>query len=220
MKVLFLRVGIDKGCGGRLSPIAKDHSFEYIPIPEGASTINGLRYSDLKARQGGTLAQVIGRDGFTHHDPDFEAFRYGEPSEPNRSQLLRLRFPDHLVFYAGFAGDETESGTCFVIGYFVVRVVHRINAAESWPPPSLAYLPNAHFRRVHREDSLVIVEGESSKSKLLSHAIQLSDRNHQVLPAVSQAIGFSGSVKRAIGRWVPDSHVESALGWIYGRRRG
>lgn len=31
---MLLRVGIDKGCGGALSPIFKDGSFEYIPIPE------------------------------------------------------------------------------------------------------------------------------------------------------------------------------------------
>ena len=31
---MLLRVGIDKGCGGALSPIFEGANFEYIPIPE------------------------------------------------------------------------------------------------------------------------------------------------------------------------------------------
>lgn len=216
VKILFLRIGIDRGCGGRLSPIATDRTFEYIPIPEGCPTINGIRYSDLPSRSGGRLDQLLGHDGYAHYDPNFVAFSYGEPSHPKRSQLLRLSSDDYLVFYAGFQGESLVSGTCCVIGYFVVSNVHRIAPGESWPPPSLSYLDNAHFRRLQREDSLVVVEGETTKSKLLTHAIHLSDQHQEVLPSVYEAIGFSGSVKRSIGRWVPQTHIQSALSWIQG----
>ncbi|MBW9105813.1 MULTISPECIES: hypothetical protein [Paraburkholderia] len=36
-KILFLRVGIDRGCDGRLSPIEAGGRFEYMPIPEGGA---------------------------------------------------------------------------------------------------------------------------------------------------------------------------------------
>lgn len=61
-KILFLRVGIDRGCGGRLSPVEADGKFEYVSIPEGAPVHNALRYADIPSRRGGTLAQVIGMD--------------------------------------------------------------------------------------------------------------------------------------------------------------
>lgn len=61
-KILFLRVGIDRGCGGRLSPIEAGGRFEYMPIPEGAPVHNALRYADIPSRRGGTFAQVIGMD--------------------------------------------------------------------------------------------------------------------------------------------------------------
>lgn len=219
MKIIFLRVGIDRGCGGTLSPRFCDGSFEYVPIPESDQLLKGraVTYADLPARHGGTLDQYSGTTGATHYDPEFETFTYGEPSEPKRSQLLRLTTGDHLVFYSGFQGPGIAKGTCFVIGYLVVRAVHRAPMNEPWPPASLAHLHrNAHFRRQNPEPSLVVVEGEPSASQLYDVALQLSDANQRVLPSVEDSIGFGGSVMRAIGRWVPESHIDKALKWIRG----
>ncbi|CAN5116163.1 hypothetical protein BH11PSE10_BH11PSE10_08990 [soil metagenome] len=215
MKILFLRVGIDRGCGGRLSPIEVDGSFEFVPIPEAAPVEHGLYYSGIKARREGTLADVIGRDGLTHYDPEFVTYSYGEPSHPKRSQLLRLDKGDHLVFYAGFQGASIATGTCCVIGYLNVATVHAMKPEFDWPPAELSHLDNAHFRRVKREDSLVVVEGDRDYSRLLTRAIPISDAKQQVLPAITQTVGFSGSVMRAIGRWVPDAQVETTLEWIH-----
>lgn len=220
-KILFLRVGIDRGCGGTLSPRFADGTFEYVPIPESRELRDGkgVAYTDLRGRHGGTLDQYSGSDGFTHYDPEFETFTYGEPNEPKRSQLLKLGAGDVLAFYAGFQGPGIDKGTCCVIGFLSVCAVHRPHANEPWPPASLASLHrNAHFRRKNPEPSLVVVEGDPTVSRLFSVAPILSDKHQRVLPELEGVIGFDGSVMRAIGRWVPDSHAESAFNWLMSAR--
>jgi len=175
-KILFLRVGIDRGCGGRLSPIEADCSFEYVPIPEGEPVHNPLRYGDIPSRRGNTLAQVIGLDTPAHYDPEFVTYSYGEPSHPKRSQLLALNRGDYLVFYAGFQGDGIATGTCCVIGYFVVHAVHAMSADLPWPPAISVHLNNAHFRRVQREDRLVVIEGDKKSSNFVERRQSLEGR--------------------------------------------
>lgn len=217
MKILFLRVGIDRGCGGTLSPRFSDGTFEYVPIPESSELLagKGVTYSNLIAIHGGTLDKYSGSTGYTHYDPEFETFTYGEPSEPKRSQLLRLTTGDLLVFYSGFQGPNIARGTCFVIGYLSVRAIHRAPTNESWPPASLEHLHrNAHFRRRNPEASLIVVEGDPATSRLFTIAPQLSDENQKVLLNLEDVIGFGGSVMRAIGRWVPETHHDKAIKWI------
>ncbi|MBU1215707.1 MAG: hypothetical protein KKA63_10760 [Gammaproteobacteria bacterium] len=217
MKILFLRIGIDRGCGGTLSPRFPNGTFEYVPIPESSKLIDGkgVTYTDLIARHGGTLDQYSGSTGFTHYDPEFETFTYGEPSEPKRSQLLKMATGDLVVFYAGFQGPDIAKGTCFVIGYLSVRSIHQVSTDEPWPPQSLAHLhSNAHFRRSKPEPTLVVVEGDPAKSCLYSIAQQLSDDKQKVLPELEGVIGFRGSVMRAIGRWVPETHTKKAFEWL------
>jgi hypothetical protein len=217
MKTIFLRVGIDRGCGRTLSPRFADGTFEYVPIPESCELLpgRGVAYSDLAARHGGTMDRHAGLAGFTHYDPEFETFTYGEPSEPKRSQLMRLSTGDYLVFYSGFQGPDIATGTCFMIGYLCVRRVHQAPLNESWPPFSLEHLHrNAHFRRKNPEPALVVVEGEPSRSKLFKVALPFSDGKQKVLPEVEDVIGFGGSVMRAVGRWVPETHQEAARVWL------
>jgi hypothetical protein len=96
-------VGIDTGCGGALAPLFPDGSFEYIPIPEGQVTVEGrgVRFCDLPARSGGSIARFVPlrlRDGYAHHGPEFETFTYGDPTRNKRAQLQRLSSGDRLVF--------------------------------------------------------------------------------------------------------------------------
>lgn len=217
-KILFLRVGIDRGCGGTLSPRFSNGTFEYVPIPEFAEIIanRGVAYTDIFAKSGGTLDQFSGSNGYTHYDPEFESFTYGDPNEPKRSQLLRLCEGDHLIFYSGFRGVGISAGTCFVIGYFQVKMVHAVPTDGNWPPDTLQHLhSNAHFRRSKPERTLVVVEGDPKKSELFTFTKPLSDEKQFVLPHVVDVIGFGGSVKRAIGRWVPETHHDSTLNWLH-----
>ncbi len=218
MKILFLRVGIDRGCGGTLSPLFEDGTFEYVPIPDKEDMVapdRGVRYNNLLCRHGGTMERYAHQNCYAHYDPEFESMTYGEPNAPKRNQLLSLNHGDYLVFYAGFQGEQIEKGACFVIGYFVVNAVYLPPIDEAWPPQSLAHLHrNAHFRRKSAEASLVVVEGDSRSSKLLNGAKQLSDNRQIVLPAVQEIVGFGGSVKRAVGRWVLPSHCEKTVEWL------
>lgn len=216
MKILFLRIGIDRGCGGMLSPIFQDGSFEYVPIPERRDVIpgQGLTYAEISARSGGTLGRFKSGNTLAHHDPEFSSFTYGEPNDPKRAQLKHMSSGDCLVFYAGFQGPNVVTGTCFVMGYFTVAHVHAILTDEPWPPSELGHLKNAHFRRRNPESGLVVVEGSRSNSKLLVKAAQLSDGDQRVLPAMTEIIGFGGSVKRATGRWVPEAHIHLTKTWL------
>lgn len=217
MNILFLRVGIDRGCGGTLSPLFSDGTFEYVPIPEACELLpgKGVTYPELPARSGGTLDIYSNSRGFVHYDPEFETFTYGEPNNPKRSQLLRLMTGDRLVFYSGFQGSNIAKGTCFVIGYLTVRAIHPVPVAEPWPPVTLNHLHrNAHFRRKNPETTLVVVEGDPATSRLFNSALQLSDCNQKVLENIEGVIGFNGSVKRAIGRWVPETHHKSTIKWL------
>jgi len=222
-RILFLRVGIDKGCGRALAPLFSDGSFEYVPIPESAEDAGalGVRFGDIPARSGGSVAQFVPkrfRDGYAHHDPEFETFTYGDPTRNKRSQLLRLSTNDLLIFYAGLEpkGFEGEDAL-YVIGYFTVKTVHEIPDGPVWPPPEFERLRNnAHLRRAVPDSGLVIVEGDRVGSRLLDRAAPLSDASRNVLPELVEVIGFGGSVKRAIGRWVPESQLSSTSEWLMG----
>lgn len=83
-KAAFLRVGIDKGCGGILSPIFKDNTFELICIPEyynrkNEKNINEKRtYSNTRGKYGKYLIDYFPkgakkenhRDCIIHVDPE------------------------------------------------------------------------------------------------------------------------------------------------------
>lgn len=218
---VLLRVGMDLGFGG-LGPIFPDGTFEYVPIPDNPWRVSdrSLYFRDLPARSGGGVACFVPRkyvEGPAHNDPEFGTFTYGDPSKIKRGQLLRLSKGDMLVFYAGLRPPEQRLGSnLFIIGYFVVKHVHEVTNMEPWPPPALAHLwGNAHFRRSNADQHLVIVEGAQSASRLLSHAIPLSDTRQEVLPNMTKMLGISGSVKRAgAGRWVPPSHVQNVARWL------
>jgi hypothetical protein len=222
-RILFLRIGIDTGCGQALGPLFPDGAFEYVPIPERDEEVGsrGLRYGAIPARSGGSLARFVPRrfrDGYAHYDPEFDTFTYGDPARNKGAQLLRLGPGDLLVFYAGltptgFSGHDA----LYVIGYFSVSAAHAVPDGPSWPPAGLAHLGhNAHLRRARLDPGLVIVEGNPAHSRLLARAAPLSDEARNVLPHLVGVLGFGGSVKRAVGRWVPVDHLRPAAEWLLG----
>ena len=66
------------------------------------------------------------------------------------------------------------------------------------------------------DPGLVIVEGDRTDSRLLTRAGPLSDQARIVLPELKHVLGFEGSVKRAIGRWVPEQNLLQAMEWLCG----
>lgn len=220
-KGLLLRVGIDSGCGGTLGPLFPDGTFEYVPIPESAQyvSLRSLYFRDLPARHGGMLAQYVRakyREAAAHYDPEFETFTYGDPTRNKRTQLLRLEHGDLLVFYAGLRPVGSRAASrLYIIGYFTVASVASISAANSWPPPNCSHmLGNAHLRRNRPDDGLVVVCGQAQASRLLDRAIAVSDEAQTATAEVEKRIGVRGSLKRAIGRWVPSECLAEAVDWI------
>ncbi|MBI2292342.1 MAG: hypothetical protein HYU73_18905 [Betaproteobacteria bacterium] len=220
-RVLFLRVGIDSGCGGTLGPIFPDGTFEYVPIPESSEHVSprSLYFRDLPARHGGTLAQYVPRryrEAAAHYDPEFDTFTYGDPGRNKRAQLLHLGDGDLLVFYAGLRplGDRATS-RLYIIGYFTVASVESINPENPWPPTDAPHLlRNAHLRRNRPDHGLVIVCGHPQTSRLLGQALVISDEAQRATPETEKTMGIRGSLQRAIGRWVPSERIADALNRI------
>ena len=220
-QILLLRVGMDLGYGG-LGPLFPDGTFEYVPIPEDPARVSdrSVSFSEIPARSGGSVDRFVPSRYLNcpaHYDPEFATFTYGDPARNKRRQLLRLRRDDMLVFHAGLRPPEQRRGSkLYIIGYLVVRRVHEVTGLEPWPPPALERLwANAHFRRSEGDDALVVVEGSPTRSRLLKHAIPLSDARQDILPEMANILGLSGSVKRAgAGRWVSAPQVPTIARWL------
>ena len=212
MKAMLLRVGIDKGCGGALSPIFKDGSFEYIPIPESDPETHETRtYQNTSGRKNKPLAHFLPEkicDDKMHFDPEFETFTYGDPSSKRKS-LLKLNKNDLLVFYAGLTPYENDEypNALYIIGYFVVEDVADFNTLSEKEAHKFCnlYFQNAHIKKMDLEN-LVIIKGSKEKSKLLDKAILISEPHlnkigrpyHAVSPEMEQLLGIKGSIQRSI----------------------
>ena len=220
MKALLLRVGIDKGCGGCLAPIFKHGSFEYIPIPERSATTAKKLYSDLRGRGRRALAAFVPpklRYSVPHFDPEFTTFTYGDPTPNKRSQLAKLETGDLLIFYAGLEPPGTRGKSrLYVIGCFTVQEVYDFQkiAKAQWPGTLRKVRNNAHAKRRHRTEDLVIVKGNPKRSRLLSKAIPLGDSGNRVKRDVRPIVGRKCSILRAIGHWIDEQHVPKVINWL------
>jgi hypothetical protein len=195
--------------------------FEYVPIPESPQRVTkrSLYYRDLPARRGGSLAQYVPHrlcNAAAHYDPEFETFTYGDPTRNKRGQLLRLEYGDLLVFYAGLQPEGFQGANrLYIIGYFTVESVVSMKANAPWPPTNFRNLRgNAHLRRDRLDSGLVVVRGNAHASKLLERAVAISDEAQFATPETEERLGVRGSLKRAIGRWVPSERIADAVGWI------
>jgi hypothetical protein len=227
MKAMLLRVGIDKGCGRALSPIFKDGSFEYIPIPESdPETCETRTYQNTLGRTNSHLSNFLPSkicQSKMHFDPEFETFTYGDPSPSKRKFLLKLDKNDLLVFYAGlmpYQNDEYPNAL-YIIGYFLVKNIIDFNDLSEEETSTFCnlYSNNSHIKRYNGLTDLVIVEGDKNKSRLLDKAILISKPQlnkigrsyHAVSPEMEKLLGIKGSIQRSIPpRMIRDlEHVEN-----------
>jgi len=221
-KILFLRIGIDLGCGGTLGPIYPDRTFEYVPIPDDPQNVSpkSLFYADIKSTYGGTLDQFIPkrfRNHPAHYDPEFETYTYGDPTKNKSRQLLHLKLDDILVFYAGLRPPgQNHGGRIYIIGYFEIKSVEEVYLTIHWPPTKFKHLfANAHFRRAEPDEGLVVVQGKHETSRLLIKAFLISDDDQYILPKMEEFLGIHGSLKRSIGRWVSEEKANRVIEWLF-----
>jgi hypothetical protein len=229
MQIALLRVGIDTGTGGIHSPLFKDGSFEFIPIPD-RHGFDDRTYGSLKGRFGKPLIGYFPegmrarmKDHSVHVDPDFKTFTYGDPTVP-KSVLERLQRGDFLVFYSGLKGWSFQCNPAlFIVGFFEILLAQR---ADAIPDGTLAQLfrNNAHYRNRElfrkQRHQLVLIKG-SRRSRLLTKAVRISavgrDRLgrplHILSPGMQKIFGnFGGrvAIQRSPPRWIDPDHVARA----------
>lgn len=213
MKAMLLRVGIDKGTDGALSPIFEDGSFEFIPISErkGSKENSARTYKTTIGRTGKPMSTYLPKaieDRVIHYDPEFETFTYGDET-PKRGYVLKLLPDDLLVFYAGLAPFENaryESGL-YIVGYFTIKEVIDFNRL---PPEEVENRRQVCARNAHiianDTSNLVVATGVKSSSRLLDLAICISQvkrdkagrPNLAVSNEMQSCLGIRGSIQRSI----------------------
>jgi hypothetical protein len=226
MKGLLLRVGIDKGCGGCLSPFFKNGKFEFIPIPEDKETSETKTYANMKGRTGCQIGDFVPkriRCRHPHIDPEFDTFTYGDPTKIKRCQISQLDPDDLLIFYAGLQPEKSKTKPrLFVVGYFNVERVYNFDFKKiplRQHNSALKNLENnAHAKRYFKtkkyDKNLVIVKGNAKRSKLLSKPLLLGNHKNYMLTRLEPIFGYKGSLQRAVGHWIDKEHIAQVRKWL------
>lgn len=237
MRVVLIRIGVDKGAGEIHGPLFKDGTFEYIPIPDRfrGTGVDTRTYGTTKGKKGIPLIEYFPsrlRDKYRnqpiHFDPEFETFTYGDPNML-KARLRFLEKGDLLVFYAGLEGwDFNRDPALYIIGFFSVLCAD-LATSFSQLVRREHFSKNFHVRhRVVFEDQqgrLVLVKGDSAKSRLLQKAVLIScpgeDCNgrpiHILSPDMQKIFGdFHGrtSIQRSPPRWVLPESVRTAADFV------
>ena len=232
MKIVLLRVGIDTGCGGIHSPLFKDGTFEFVPIPDDRS-LDDRTYGNTIGRHGRALLEYFPNqrrpfmaDRSIHVDPEFTTFTYGDPTTPTR-RLRELEPGDLLVLYAGLEGwDFQMDPALYLIGFFEVEVAgiaSEIDDAMLRPFANNFHVRHGDLFREQRH-TLVLVRGTHC-SRLFRKAYKLgqterlsSGKPWQIISADMAKIfgrfGGIGSIQRSNPRWVDRDHIDSANKFI------
>ena len=184
MQIVLLRVGADMGCGGMLSPLFHDGTFEFLPIPDTVFQVDDRKYGEAKAKShDGNLSDYFPKNwsrekrklmsGMPMHvDPEFSTFTYGDPT-PNKRGLQSLAQGDLLVFYAGLAAWDFECpDALYIVAYFEIDRVVRAKD-HSRAELMKEFGGNFHVRNQQvfdeQQNRLLLYKG-GKNSKLLSKA--------------------------------------------------
>jgi hypothetical protein len=233
MNVVLLRVGLDYGCGGALSPLLPDGRFEFIPIPD-TFGLDERTYGNTIGRHGRCLAEYLPdnrrrqlEDCPMHVDPEFEAFTYGD-STPLKRRLSTLQRGDLLVFYAGLLGwGHERPAALYIVGFFEVEAAGIASElGDSFVREHFS--ANFHVRHesmyLDQRERLALVKGSSS-SKLLTRPYLISrdgrdkrgTRLHVLSEEMQKVFGnFNGriSIQRSNPRWVAQEHLDRAAEFV------
>ncbi|MDX2190370.1 MAG: hypothetical protein SFY32_10950 [Bacteroidota bacterium] len=197
MKIALLRVGIDKICGGIHSPLFKDGTFEFVPIPEyyyrhhSFDPKNLKTYESETGRKGKPFIEYFKKEGKdkeqhrncpVHMDPEFKSFTYGDGNH-TKNGLVKLSKGDFLVFYASLEGyDFNMEPGMYVIGYFEVEYSILVDSQAEYPSLIKDFSNNFHIsnKEIFERDisnpknkGLKLIKG-TSNSKMLKYAYLIS----------------------------------------------
>ncbi len=197
MKIALLRVGIDKICGGIHSPIFKDGTFEFIPIPEYFYRNHPFddakikTFSTEKGKKKKSFIEYFKTEGKDkqqhkdcpiHADPEFDSFTYGDGNYTKNS-LVNLEKGDLLVFYASMEGfDFEKEPSMYLFGYFEVDFALLAFEQDQYELLKDDFENNFHIKNKEifdrditnpKNKGLKLVKG-SNKSKLFKYAYAIS----------------------------------------------
>lgn len=229
MNVVLLRVGIDTGCGGIHSPVFRDGTFEFVPIPDSRG-LDKRTYGNAKGRAGRAFAEYFPKrkqeeaiSQAMHVDPEFESFTYGDPTPPKRG-LAKMQPGDLLVFYAGMEGwGHAVQPALYLAGVFRVKLAG-FAADFSDTQIQREFRLNFHVRHPEvyaaDQEQLVLIKGGPG-SRLFRRAHLVGQRVQRdngtwwqfITPKMGEVFGkFGGigSLQRSTPRWVEDKLVSKA----------
>ncbi len=191
----LLRVGVDFTYGGFHSPIFRDLSYLFIPIPDNnVIKDSSITYSEYKWNDHNIVPYIPEKmrekySSYTiHNDPEFITFTYGSPRynsngniEKNYKKLKNLKKNDLLVFYAGFSdvsgeNNDVISGLYF-FAYFVIDQIIEYSTFESPREDYKNHILNNHHY-IHKWNDQVIVVSNCEKSQVFEKAVLLSSKRY------------------------------------------
>ncbi len=233
MKVVLLRVGIDTGCGGIHSPLFRDCTFEFVPIPDSRG-LDNRTYGKSRGRAGRAFAEYFPKrkqeeaiSQAMHVDPEFESFTYGDPTPPKRG-LAKMQPGDLLVFYAGMEGwGHAAQPALYLAGVFRVKLA---GFAADFSDTQLRreFRLNFHVRHPEvyaaEQEQLVLIKGGPGsrlfrRAHLVGETVQRENGTFWqfITPKMEKVFGkFGGigSLQRSTPRWVEDKLVSKAAKFV------
>jgi hypothetical protein len=238
MNLYLLRVGADctEAGGGFYSPIFKDRSYLFIPIPEWdvipdkALTYGSYKWNGKSVNEylPATIKSVPSIRQTIHNDPEFTTFTYGSPryvkgkngnqTEKNYNKLNKLDKGDILAFYAAFKNPECVNhpmnGYYFFSYIIIQRVISYANPILLSDADKQLVMNNHHY--IHDSPEQVIVIGSKTESRVLDKAVLLSsimDRrvtNYYPSQSASEKLGgYNRSLNLSSLRQISSSEAQS-----------
>lgn len=190
MKLWVVNVGANTNDARRLglrSPVFRDGSFEFVPIPEAVEVARDApRYRSIAAwTRSGSLAHFVPpevAEARAHLDPDFENLTYGDVQNPRGVALRHVAAGDQLWFLARLWDHDgsrfTGPSDFFFVGAFEVEANLQFASGEGPCPSSLAprLEQNAHWHRKRGSDrsTFRVVFGNCGNSARFRTAVRVT----------------------------------------------
>ncbi len=186
-RAVAVNVGANTNAPGFRGPVYADGSFEFVPIPESASTAVPVpTYGDLPLSF--EVPEAV-RETPVHLDPAFagygpaERHTYGDPYGVKARPLSALAAGDRVYFYATLSRVERGAAPpwggdgwgAYLVGRFVLDR-DPVSGEEYRHLPAderAAFAGNAHVRR-ETFDAAVLLHGDPDRSGLFDVAVPLS----------------------------------------------
>lgn len=188
----LLRVGADltKRSGGFHSPIFKDYTYLFIPIPDNeVIREKSIQYSEYQWNNQFVLSYIPKElhSKTIHNDPEFITCTYGSPklnnsnnTEKNYNKLSNLKKNDLLVFYAAFKCEVEESlSGYYFFAYFIIENTINYSKVNSLNEEQKVRIQNNHHY-IHDWTDQVIVIGNREKSRVFEKAVLLSSKQFDI----------------------------------------